>query len=171
MKGRTLCALIAAVALLGCSAPDEEVLAAGMRTAIDGRLQVPTLLRTLPWVDEFRLTARQCEHVVSAAQKNRFSPGEAINLSMRVNDAPRGTVVTTYWYGPGNAKLGYEKRPISPGQERLRFSRDDTDAWQQGAYRAEVWIGDIKLQESHFAVVAVASVGALPATIRRLRAT
>jgi hypothetical protein len=170
MNGRALCTLIAAVVLLGCSAPDEEVLAAGMRAAVDGQLQIPTLLRTLPWVDEFRLTARQCEHTASTAQRNTFSPGEAINLSMRVNDAPRGTVVTTYWYGPGNAKLGYEKRTISPGQERLRFSRDDTGAWQQGAYRAEVWIGDIKLQESHFAVVAVSTVGALPATIRRSRA-
>lgn len=149
MKGRVLCIFPVTVALIGCSARDGT--GEGTEVGYEIHDQLPTtLLRTLPWLQDFKLSALACQEGESTSHKAVFAPGEAIYLSMRVNTAPRGTVVTAYWYGPGSEGLGYAKRTISPGQERLRFIRDDTLGWRPGAYRAEVWIGDIKLQGVSF---------------------
>lgn len=164
MKGRTLCALAATSVLVGCSAPDgsaENMALTGAQAMqrVDEAAYVPTLLRTLPWLGDFRVSARTCQGQLLTRQGAAFSPGEPIHLSMRVNEAPRGTVVTAYWYGPGNESLGYEKQTISPGQERLRFIRDDTRSWRQGSYRAEVWIGELRLQGVPFDMVAAQNIG------------
>lgn len=84
--------------------------------------------------------------------KQDFAPGEPIQLSMDVLGATAGTAVTTYWYGPDNQRLAYETQTVTPTQQRLRFRQDNTVDWQAGQYRAEVWIGDDKVQEQSFEI-------------------
>lgn len=151
-----LCALAAAPALLGCS-PAHSSLMAGLDGPAHGRngpsYEMRRPLRTKPWVSDFRLGASLDKNGRLAELRNEFAPGEAVYLSMQVNDVPHNTVVTTYWYGPNNLTLGYETSAVAGGQQRLRFAQNDTRGWQQGAYRAEVWIGDDKIGTKTFDIV------------------
>ena len=163
MNSRVACTLVSVVGLLGCSTPDgemqgTEVIDADSLRPIGREPEFRTLLRTLPWLEEFELGSRTCQGEMLTQQKAAFSGGETIHLSMRVNDAPRGTVVTSYWYGPGNESLGYEKKTIASELDRLRFFRDDTRTWQRGAYRVEVWIGDIKLRGISFDIIGTRTI-------------
>lgn len=151
MKGCALGFIIVALPLLqACSRHDEQV--AGSASERMREYRAP--MRTLPWLADFKLGIAPGKQGVLADLTDEFSPGEPICLSMKVNHAPRGTIVTTYWYGPGNSTLGYETRAVSADGKRLRFVQDNTVDWQQGAYRAEVWIGNTKLKERHFEIVA-----------------
>lgn len=146
-----------ALAALGCSGADPELLGAindprDSAGAPIYRLRPP--LRTLPWVSDFRLGAELDKTGRLKQLKSEFAPGEPVYLSMQVNDVPRGAVVGIYWYGPNNLTLGYETQTVSSGQARLRFAQSDTRGWPQGAYRAEVWIGDDKIQVKHFDILA-----------------
>lgn len=156
MKRWTLCAFAIVPALLGCSGADPELLVTiseqpHARAPIY-RLRAP--LRTLPWVSDFRLGAALDDSGRLAQLKDEFAPGEPVYLSMQVNDVPRGTVVRIYWYWPNNLTLGYETQTVSFRQARLRFGQSDTRGWPEGAYRAEVWIGDDKIQVQHFDILA-----------------
>src|SRR6188474_2259665 len=59
-----------------------------------------SLLRTRPWVEDFKLGIAPAAAADAIRVKEEFAPGEAICLTMAVNAAPRGTLVTAYWYGP-----------------------------------------------------------------------
>jgi hypothetical protein len=111
-------------------------------------------MRTLPWVSDFRLGTKPDQTGRLTQFRNEFSPDEPIYLSMQVNEVPRSTIVTSYWYGPSNLTLGYETQTISSGQSRLRFVRTDTREWQPGAYRVEVWIGNDKIGAKSFELAA-----------------
>jgi hypothetical protein len=142
--------------LFGCSRPDPDFVAGidGRQHELGGAMyQMRAPLRTMPWVSDFRLAASLDKSGRLADFKTQFVPGEPIYLSMQVNDVPHNTVVSTYWYGPSNLTLGYETRAVSAGQQRLCFVRSDTRGWQQGAYRAEVWIGGDKIGTKTFDIV------------------
>jgi hypothetical protein len=102
-------------------------------------------------VDDVKLTG---VGTTAAASADSFMPGQTIQLSMSVDDAPQGTIVTTYWYGPDNRRLAYESKPVNSGQEQLSFMHDNTSYWRPGTYRAEVWVGDEKVEEETFQVTA-----------------
>jgi hypothetical protein len=109
------------------------------------------LSRTRPWVEDFKLGIPPAAG--GAIQvKEEFAPGEAICLSMAVNEAPRGAVATVYWYGPNHQNLDYEGKELATDKERLRFVQADTKDWPAGSYRAEVWIGNYKLGERRFRI-------------------
>jgi hypothetical protein len=157
MKRWVLCAFAIVPALLGCSGADPELLVAlserpDVARAPTYRLRAP--MRTLPWVSDFRLGAALGKSGRLTQLKDEFAPGEPVYLSMQVNDVPRGTVVGIYWYGPNNLTLGYETQTVSSGQARLRFGQSDTRGLPEGAYRAEVWIGDDRIQVQHFDILA-----------------
>jgi hypothetical protein len=157
MRRWALCAIAAAPALLGCSRPDPQLIAAVDDRSDDmpiPRYYVRAPMRTLPWVSDFRLGTNPDKTGRLTQFKKQFSHDEPIYLSMQVNDVPRSAVVTSYWYGPGNLTLGYETQTISSGQARLRFVRSDSRGWQPGSYRVEVWIGDDKIGAQNFDIVA-----------------
>lgn len=149
MRSWTTCALGAMTVLLACSRHD-DLANFGPESAPEYR--VP--LRTLPWLADFKLGTAPAQSSRIAHLTDEFESGEPIYLSMRINDAPHGTVVTIYWYGPGNQVLGYQKKAVASDQERIRFMQSNTFDWAEGAYRAETWIGDYKLNEQHFHIVA-----------------
>jgi hypothetical protein len=150
MTGWMLWIGIATMAVLqACSRQDAHVVT--RMNARPGAYRAP--MRTLPWLADFKLGAAPAEHGALTRLTDEFLAGEPIYLSMKVNAVPRDTVVTTYWYGPGNNALAYETKAVPATDQRLRFVQDNTRDWRPGAYCAEVWIGDIKLKERHFEIV------------------
>jgi hypothetical protein len=103
------------------------------------------------WVDDVRLSSAGSTMV---DQDDRFTVGESFQLSMRIDDAPAGTQVTAYWYGPDNQPVAYETKSAAADGQRLTFTQDNTHFWKAGTYRAEIWVGDEKVEEESFEIVA-----------------
>lgn len=82
-----------------------------------------------------------------------FAPGQPIHLSMEVGDAPPASTVKVVWYGPNETKINEESKPVVTGQKYLSFTAQDTASWAKGDYRAEVWIGDEKVNTQQFQIV------------------
>lgn len=82
-----------------------------------------------------------------------FAPGQPIHLSMEVGDAPPASQVKIVWYGPNETMIGEESKPVVSGEKYLNFTATDTTSWAKGDYRAEVWIGDEKVNTQQFQIV------------------
>jgi hypothetical protein len=136
---------ISALAIGACSNDDDIAM------ELSSDASPGMLLRTRPWVDDFKLglALPSAAPIQSAGQ---FAPGEPIQLSMAINYAPRGAIVTTHWYGPSDANVGLQTQGLSARKERLRFLQADTGNWQEGLYRVEVWIGAYKIGERRFEI-------------------
>lgn len=113
----------------------------------------PDAVTAETWVDNVALGGTLAQNGAVESEKDEFSPGEGVHLSMQVDDAPPATTVTVHWYGPNNKDLGEQIKPIIEGTEYLSFTKDSTQ-WKRGEYRAEVWVGDEKVEEEKFKVVA-----------------
>jgi len=90
--------------------------------------------------------------IAAEDQGDDFAPGETVNLAMKVADAPAGSEVKVVWYGPGETKISEEPKTVEAGAQYLAFQAD-TASWQKGDYRAEVWIGDEKVNTQEFQIV------------------
>ena len=88
-----------------------------------------------------------------------FAPGQPVHVTMEVGDAPPNSAVKVVWYGPNETKIGEENKPVVAGQKYLSFSTADTASWAKGDYRAEVWIGDEKVNTQQFQIVDAAGAG------------
>lgn len=86
-------------------------------------------------------------------QGDDFAPGETVHLSMEVGDAPAGSAVKVVWYGPGETRLGDKTETVTAGEKYLTFQSPGTSGWAKGDYRAEVWIGDEKVNTQQFQIV------------------
>lgn len=81
-----------------------------------------------------------------------FAPGQKVNITMKVNNAPAGTAVKVVFYGPGEKKVGEETKQVATGATYLAFQQA-TKGWPKGDYRAEVWTGDEKVNTQEFQIV------------------
>ena len=97
--------------------------------------------------------------IAAADQGDDFAPGDPIYITMKVGDAPAGSEVKVAWYGPGETKIKDDSKPVVQGQQYLTFDAKDTASWQKGDYRAEVWIGDEKVNQQQFQIVDAANAG------------
>jgi hypothetical protein len=88
-----------------------------------------------------------------------FAPGQPVHVTMEVGDAPPNSSVKVVWYAPGETKINEENKPVVSGQKYLSFSATDTASWAKGDYRAEVWIGDEKVNTQQFQIVDAAGAG------------
>ena len=88
--------------------------------------------------------------IAADQQGDDFAPGDPVYVAMKVGDAPAGSAVKVVWYGPGETKIGEEQKTVATGQPYLSFKSADTSSWQKGDYRAEVWIGDEKVNTQQF---------------------
>jgi hypothetical protein len=79
---------------------------------------------------------------------------------MEVGDAPATSPVKVVWYGPNETKIGEETKTVSSGQKYLNFTATDTSSWAMGDYRAEVWVGDEKVNEQQFNIVEASDAAA-----------
>ena len=86
-----------------------------------------------------------------------FLPGEDLYLTMDVSDAPAGTAIKVVWIGPGDKPIDTQVQKVAAGVSTLKFVREDTRSWKPGDYRAEVWVGDEKVDDEVFDIVATRS--------------
>ena len=96
--------------------------------------------------------------IAADQQGDDFAPGDPVNIAMKVGDAPAGSAVKVVWYGPGETKINEEEKPVVTGQAYLTF-KADTATWAKGDYRAEIWIGDEKVNTQQFNIVDKADAG------------
>jgi len=91
-------------------------------------------------------------NIVSADQANKFAPGEPIFIEMQVGGAPAGTAVKVAWYDANNQKLAEDQKTVGKKVKYVDFQAKDAASWPQGDYRAEVWIGDQKVNTQQFTI-------------------
>jgi hypothetical protein len=113
------------------------------------------------WIDDVTIGHELAADGSMATGKggDDFAPGQPIHISMEVGDAPPNSAVKVVWYAPGETKIGEENKPVVAGQKYLSFSAPDTSKWAKGDYRAEVWIGDEKVNTQQFQIVDAAGAG------------
>lgn len=113
------------------------------------------------WIDDVTIGHELAADGSMVAGKggDDFAPGQPIHLTMEVGDAPPNSAVKVVWYGPNETKITEENKPVVAGQKYLSFSAADTAAWAKGDYRAEVWIGDEKVNQQQFQIVDAAGAG------------
>lgn len=135
--------LLTATALLTVACSKQE--AEQVSTAAD---EAASAITKEMWVDDVQVSS-----ATGNPSPGGFTAGQPIGLSMSVEDAPPGTVVTTYWYGPNNRQLAYESQTVDANERQLNFQQENTHAWPAGSYRAEVWVGDERVEEEDFNIV------------------
>ncbi len=96
--------------------------------------------------------------IVAGKTGDDFAPGEMVHLAMEVGDTPAGSAIKVVWFGPGEARLGEETKPVAEGAKYLTF-HTKTEGWAPGDYRAEVWVGDEKVNTQQFQIVQPAEAG------------
>jgi hypothetical protein len=87
-----------------------------------------------------------------------FAPGETVKIAMKVKDAPAGTAVKTVFFGPGEKNVG-EKTNTVAGGEKFLVVEQATKGWPQGDYRADIFVGDEKVNSQQFQIVPAAGAG------------
>ena len=107
------------------------------------------------WIDDVTIGSELAPDgsMVAGKTGDDFAPGQPIHLSMEVGDAPPNSAVKVVWSGPNETKIGEENKPVVAGQKYLTFSAPSTSSWAKGDYRAEVWIGDEKVNTQQFQIV------------------
>lgn len=95
--------------------------------------------------------------VPAGTSPDDFLPGEDIYLTMDVSDAPAGTAIRVVWIGPNDQQIVTEARTVAAGVSTLKFVKQDTQGWKPGDYRAEVWVGDEKVNDERFDIVSTRS--------------
>ena len=105
-------------------------------------------------VDDFTIGSNvgQDGMIAPEDQGDDFAPGDTVYYTMNVADAPAGSAVKVVWFGPGETRINEEEKTVDPGTKYLTFQAD-TANWEKGDYRAEVWIGDEKVNTQQFQVV------------------
>ena len=152
-------ALGAVVALGGCGKREEAAEAPPTATTqeqpgTDSPSDVsPVNAQT--WLDDFTIGSELGPDGAMMAGKtgDDFAPGQPVHVAMEVGDAPEGAAVKVMWYGPNDTPMGDETKTVSNGQKYLNFTAKDTQSWQKGDYRAEVWVGDEKVNQQQFQIV------------------
>ncbi len=97
--------------------------------------------------------------IPAEAQGDDFAPGDTVHLSMEVGDTPAGSLVKVVWFGPNETRIGDETKTVNAGDKYLAFHSTDTASWAKGDYRAEVWIGDEKVNQQQFQIVDSSEAG------------
>ncbi|MDP9190755.1 MAG: hypothetical protein M3P06_03530 [Acidobacteriota bacterium] len=107
------------------------------------------------WLDDVTIGSELAADgsMVAGKTGDDFAPGQPIHLTIETGDAPPSSVVKLVWYGPNETKIGEENKPVVSGQKYLSFTASDTASWAKGDYRAEVWIGDEKVNTQQFQIV------------------
>ena len=97
--------------------------------------------------------------IAAANQGDDFAPGDPIYIAMKVADAPASTKVKVAWYGPGEKKIDDQEKSVPTGAKNLSFAQTKTKSWGKGDYRAEVWVGDEKVNTQEFNITDKSKAG------------
>ncbi|HSK77304.1 MAG TPA: toll/interleukin-1 receptor domain-containing protein [Thermoanaerobaculia bacterium] len=89
------------------------------------------------------------------ARQESYAPGEAVIAAVPVEELPAGEKVRVVWIGPDGTPVSEETKQVEAGDASLDFWARRTRTWDQGNYRAEVWVGSEKVTERSFEINAV----------------
>jgi hypothetical protein len=165
MRSLTILSAVAAFALLGCTREEaSEAPTAAANTSEQGTPEeqpgVDSPADTSPlnaqtWIDDVTIGTETAADGSIPADKtgDDFAPGQPVVVAMEVGDAPANAAVKVIWFGPNDTKVGEETKTVTPGEKYLSFAATDTSSWLKGDYRAEVWVGDERVNEQHFQIV------------------
>ena len=95
------------------------------------------------WVDDVRLDG--------SPTPGQFHPGDTVLVSMRVSDAPAGSVVRVSIHDAGDREVWVDERPVSREEPRLSFSITG-HRLGAGDFEARVLVGDEVVARRSFAV-------------------
>jgi hypothetical protein len=143
--------LVMATALIGCEAEkanEEQAAAQAENTAPVNIFEVQT-----KWLSDFKVGGDVAPNGTATDVKATFAPGETIWYSVVVKDPPPASAVELLWVGPNGAKVGRQMKGIAPGQDVVFFQSPDTTAWPPGAYEAQIWVVDEKVNAQKFTIV------------------
>lgn len=141
-----------------CGKDESEEVPAATTTTEQAGVESPADVAPLTaqtWIDDVTIGSELGPDGSMAAGKtgDDFAPGQPIHLAMEVGDAPASSQVKVVWYGPNETKIGEETKQVTAGQKYLSFSAANTSSWAKGDYRAEVWVGDEKVNQQQFQIV------------------
>ena len=91
-------------------------------------------------------------------QGDDFAPGQPVFISVNVSDATAGSAMKVVYFGAGEAKVAEKEVAIYEGSKYVAVEADTT-GWAKGDYRAEIWIGDEKVNTQHFNIVDAEKAG------------
>lgn len=106
--------------------------------------------------------------IAAEDQGDDMAPGDPVYITMKVGDAPAGSEVKVAWYGPGETKIKDDAKTVTQGESYMTFEATDTASWQKGDYRAEIWIGDEKVNQQDFQIVDKSETGKPPLGFRKV---
>ncbi|HEU5163396.1 MAG TPA: hypothetical protein VFV54_09650 [Thermoanaerobaculia bacterium] len=150
--------VLAASVLVACGRDETAEPPASVTTVEQAGTSSPTDVAPTTaqsWIDDVTIGSELAADGSMAVGKtgDDFAPGQPVHLTMEVGDAPPNSSVKVVWYGPNETKIGEENKPVVAGQKYLNFTATDTASWAKGDYRAEVWIGDEKVNTQQFQIV------------------
>ncbi len=167
MKKTLMFLMIALVATLmfACGRDETAEPPAGVSTQEQAGTSSPTDISPITaqtWIDDVTIGSELAPDgsMVAGKTGDDFAPGQPVYLTMEVGDAPPASSVKVVWYGPNETKVGEETKPVVAGQKYLSFTAADTASWALGDYRAEVWIGDEKVNTQQFQIVEASKAAA-----------
>lgn len=67
------------------------------------------------------------------------SPGEELEIVVRVREVPEGLAAWVHWLDPDGEKVAEEQKSVP--ETRVVTFRADTSEWDEGDYSAEIFIG------------------------------
>ncbi len=92
--------------------------------------------------------------VPADAATDRVPVGETAFVSVRVTRQPAGAELRVTFWGPDGQVVAEDGKRVSPDADAVFVSSGPTGEWSTGPYRAEVWVGDEKVVEHRFELVA-----------------
>jgi len=92
-------------------------------------------------------------------QGKKFTAGQAVFVAFKVEHAPVGSQVRVDWYGPHDEKIASEAKTVSGPDVAMSFAEKETQGWNEGTYRAEIWIADQRADAEQFSIVQPDSTG------------
>lgn len=161
----TVIALALVLTAIGCGRDETAEPAPTATTVEQAGTEAPNDLNPVTaqtWIDDVTIGSELAPDGSMAAGKtgDDFAPGQPVHLTMEVGDAPPGSAVKVVWYGPNETKINEETKPVESGKKYLSFTAAETASWTKGDYRAEVWIGDEKVNQQQFQIVDAAKSAA-----------
>lgn len=153
-----LYAAVGALALAGCAREEPAEAPPTAETTEQPGTDAPSDVSPInaqTWIDDVTIGSELGPDgaMVAGRTGDDFAPGQPVHLAMEVGDAPADAAVKVVWIGPNETPVGEETKTVTPGQKYLNFSATDTQSWAKGDYRAEVWVGDEKVNQQQFQIV------------------